>query len=326
MFQFTKTVYSIAYPKTKEIFNTIVNDKFTAIYEETWTKKQDNFHEELFTEWIKWSNPKVINDYSLFKYQYPTAGSSEAIREQICYLNSLGKRLVVFDGEYEGYIAIANAINMPILKLNRFSGFQHLQKQLLYLNSKIDVFFISQPSAISGCIWHDFNLFLQETEKLNIPIYVDLTYVGACSQIEPINLHYSNIEGIFFSLSKIFGVYYHRIGGVFLKNQNPLLYGNMWFKNLLSIKYGIELLKNTKIGFMDMELKKIQKNICKNLSLEHNIDFTPTDVFLLCNVNYNPEKHLWQKDFQRCELNPKLRLCISPLIEKLLNNEKYSNN
>ena len=316
---FTKTIYSIPFPITKSTLKDVLRDElFLHNYEETWTKKQDKLHQPLFDSFAQWVSPRLICDFSSYKHQYPTNGSSEAIREQICYLHSLGKRLVVFDSEYEGYISIANSIGMPIIKINRFQSFYELEKQIKLLNPDTDIFFISEPSSIDGNSWSYFDLFMNLIEKLNIKVYIDLAYIGMFNFSKKINLNYSNIDGIFFSLSKIFGVYYHRIGGVFLKDSNPLLFGNIWFKNILSIHYGISLMNNTKIGFFDNQLKEIQQKIILNLQNQYGIEFVASDVFLIINTQYNENDHPWQKEYQRSILNKKLRLCISALIENEL--------
>lgn len=318
---FTKTVYSITFRQSQEELLKLLSNKDIILnYEKTYLKKQDVIHLNFFESWKNWSKKLVNINFNELKYFYPTAGSSEAIREQIVYLNSIGKTLVVFDSEYEGYEAIAKAINMPIKKINRFVNIKEIYNQLLKLDSKKDVFFISEPSSIDGCCWENFYNFLDYTNYLNISVYLDVAYIGLTNDLKLIDIYnYKNIDGIFFSLSKSFGVYYHRIGGVILKNESPLLYGNMWFKNIFSLIYGQLLLDNYQPGFNHEELKKAQNLSIIELQKKYNIRFIKADVLIIANCVYVPETYLWQKEYQRSQLNPYLRVCLSPVLDKYLN-------
>ena len=50
------------------------------------------------------------------------------------------------------------------------------------------------------------------------------------------------MTAVIFSLSKPFGVYYHRIGGVLTRAEVPTLRGHLWFKNLFSLHLGERLM------------------------------------------------------------------------------------
>jgi histidinol-phosphate/aromatic aminotransferase/cobyric acid decarboxylase-like protein len=310
MNQFTKTVYSICYPETKECLQAFLqNPDIHTWYQETWSKKQDSIHHEFFEQWKNWVSPAIDINWLKFNHSYPTAGSSEAIREQIVYLNSKGKNIVVFEGEYEGYEAISGAVGQKVKKIKREFYFA----ELMDLDKETDVFFISQPSSIDGNFWLDFDSFMTNTNKLGISVYVDLAYVGASIQAKKLNLDYPNIEGIFFSLSKVYGVYYHRIGGVFLKKPNSLLYGNMWFKNIFAMKYGQSLMAKYPIHYFDDKLSLIQDE-----ALEHLAEYSlkKSDVYIIATTK-NEEKD-WQQEYIRNRNNPDIRVCLSPLMEKLL--------
>lgn len=318
--QITRTVYSICYPQTQLVLAELMkNESIHEMYHETWTKKQDSLHLEFLDAWKNWVSPRFDFNQEKLSHFYPTNGSSEAIREQIVYLHSQGKSLVVFDAEYEGYEAIANSVGMKVKKLTRFHNIEQVLSQMHIINPQEDIFFISQPSSIDGCWWKDFYRFMDATANKGIEVYLDVTYVGGSKQESFFDVKkYSNLGGIFFSLSKVFGVYYHRIGGVLLQKPNPLLYGNMWFKNLLSMRYGTELMKAYPIGHLDDFLITSQQKSLNYLQQQYNIRFLPADVFLIANVVYNPSVYDWHKEFQRSEKNPYLRLCISPTLEKII--------
>lgn len=317
----TRTVYSIAWPPTKSILQTLISEDMSSIFSETWTKKQDSMHTpflEQFKDMAK-NHVQFPTQQNALNFSYPTNGSSEAICQQINFLNTQGKRLVVFEQEYEGYLMMAKNMNMPTLIISRDNYHQELQK----LNSTKDVFFLSQPSSIDGNYWQDFHHFMEITQNLEIPVYVDLAYTVLVNH-PLLNLNYSNISGVFFSLSKIFGVYYHRIGGCFLKEANPLLWPNLWFKNLLSIQYGQKLMMAYSNGDFNNTYSKlviIQNNIVSQLQQRYNVDVLPCDVPFLVLMKYTPEQHPWMKEYIRSESPDYIRVCISPLLEQQL----YSN-
>lgn len=309
---FTKTVYSIGWSETVKTLNEYRQRDNSFLFDETWTKKQDNLHQEYLSLWKQAQTGKISGIENL-KFGYPTNGSSEAIFMQLTYLNSKGKRLVVFNEEYEGYSMFAKNINMPLIFVER----DNIDWEAI--NPSSDIFFISQPSSIDGNIWDDFDNFMQSTESKGISVYVDLAYV-ALFEHEAIKLDYKNIDGIFFSLSKFFGVYYHRIGGTFLKEENPLLWPMLWFKNLNSIGYGQELLKKKIAGaFVDdfNNAKDMQVQICNEMSKQLNLKIIPSNVPMIATIEYD-ESIDWLKGLMRSEKSKRVRICISKILEQRL--------
>ncbi len=309
---FTKTVYSIGWSETIKTLNEYRQKDNSFLFDETWTKKQDNLHQEYLSLWKK-SQEANISSIEDLNFGYPTNGSSEAIFMQLTHLNSKGKRLVVFKEEYEGYSMFAKNINMPLFFVDR----DNVEWSLI--NPINDVFFISQPSSIDGNIWNGFDNFMQSTQDKGISVYIDLAYVGLFEH-EAIKLNYKNIDGIFFSLSKIFGVYYHRIGGCFLREENPLLWPMLWFKNLNSIGYGQELLKKKISGAFEKDFnnaKNLQVKICDEMSKKLNLNIIPSDVPMIATVEYD-DKIDWLKGLLRSGEAQRVRICISKLLEQSL--------
>jgi hypothetical protein len=75
-----------------------------------------------------------------------------------------------------------------------------------------------------------------------IHVIVDLTYVGAVADPVDIDLRSPAVEAVVWSLSKPFGVYYHRVGGLVARAEIPTLRGHHWFKNLFSVHLGERLM------------------------------------------------------------------------------------
>lgn len=314
-FKISKTVYSLCFPETENLLRSFLSkNDFSDFYNETWTKKQDLYHLELSEGFKEWSK-----DYLKFnqKHFYPTNGSSEAIREQICYLISLNKNIIVFEGEYEGYEAIVNSLGKKVIKIKRED---YKSEENLEFYNKDNVFFISQPSSIDGNYWKDFDNFIKLLELKECSLYVDIVYLGCTKDIKLIDLTSNIIKGVFFSLSKSFGVYYHRIGGCYLREENPLLYGNMWFKNILSMKFGIELMKNFKLGYFPNKYNKEKKLVSKILKEELNFEVVDSDSLLLINIKRtNTEIDSLIERNKKSEI---LRVCITPKLEEIIKGNK----
>lgn len=315
----SKTVYSIYWPKTQVLFEVFCKNINHENFKYTWTKHQDKIGPDFLDKWSQWATPCLKFDRKHLSYAYCTAGSSEAIREVIVNLNTHNKKIIVFKGEYEGYSAIANAINMPVISVCRDNWLQELTD---VKNFDDKVFFISNPSSIDGCFWSDFENFLKFCESHQISVYLDATYLGLA--FSPVCLDLTKkacVKGIFFSLSKVFGCYYHRIGGVFLNKENPLLYGNMWFKSIPSITFGMELLNNHTLEEVYNRYGILQKEVAQSFIKEFKLEtlnLSDVPLLLTLDISEMSKMGLQPIDFQRDLESNKIRLCISPEIEKIL--------
>ena len=314
-FGISKTVYSLCFPETKKVLESLWKESegLHDMYSETWTKKQDDYHLSFAETFKEWSKPNLSVNWNDFPFFYPTNGASEAIREQLAYLSTKeNKRIFVFDGEYEGYEAIAQSLNMPVVKINR-DNYMSYAKEFEQGGS----FFISQPSSIDGNVWNDFNAFMSYLSTYdNVAVYIDTVYVGCINKDYSIYLDFEIIKGVFFSLSKVFGVYYHRIGGVFLKEANPLLYGNMWFKNVFSMRYGEALMKQFDVNYFPKKYNEQKLKTIQQLELSMNVKISSSDALLLTTIEPDTFEH--DKFLTRHKESKKIRVCITPTLEPLI--------
>jgi hypothetical protein len=294
----SKTVYALVTPETEAakaaVFGddgTIVRNEYLEQFRDAWTAKQDRYHEEFFDTWCEWSKPVVDLDRDFFPFFYPTAGASEPLRHLIydyairANTNNFEPVVRVFEGEYEGYKAMAEAAGVRVIEHKR-DDWQFVS-QILGRN---DMFLISQPSAIDGNVWHHFNEFLRDISEVDagwsIParVIVDLTYVGAVSHTaipERFNMNEQCVRNVVFSLSKPFGCYYDRIGGVFCRKQDLGLFGNKWFKNLTGLRLGTILMQNHGVFYMANNYESRQVLAAEMAGLKLGIELVPSDVFLL---------------------------------------------
>lgn len=254
--------------------------------------------------------------------------------------------ILVFEGEYEGYRAYAQSYNIHVIEIPR-DNYEEALKQAVReyaegfaCGESLEYgggiphfhFFLSQPSSIDGNVWDGYDRFLEVIEEANgvirevydnyfggseypescIKIHLDLCYVGCTNGIEyKVNLVNKNIETVFFSLSKVYGVYYHRIGGVWSRKKLDALWGNRWFKNLFSLYFGTVLMNELGYDF-GARYAGIQARAVKALS-EMNafkgIVVEPSDVILLANSTIGKFSNEIQREFKR---SSHARFCLTP--------------
>lgn len=156
------------------------------------------------------------------------------------------------------------------------------------------VMYISCPSSIDGN-YCDI--------PRDIPVVLDIAHVGSTDlqKIEVTN----NIEKVFFSLSKCFGLRNYRIGYYWSRSPDLMLeklINSAKYYNYHSMGLGELLINNLDINEVYRELSSYQKNICKDLLL------TPSDsVWLATTTNTDYNK------FKRGYTN---RISLSDLINK----------
>lgn len=290
----SKTVYALVTPQMEAAKASVFGDKASAEREnyldqfrEAWTGKQDAYHEEFFDVWHEWSKPVVDLDREQFKFSYPTAGASEPIRQMIFDHRAKGGTAIhVFRGEYEGYKAMAEAAGMECIEHNRaewHTPFGGRLNRVANAMGRNHLFFISAPSAIDGNVWSEFNEFISKMPENTV--VVDVTYVGAIGPgFEKFNLNQPAVRAVVFSLSKPFGAYYDRIGGVFMRQEDLGLFGNRWFKGLTGLRLGTRLMQDNDVFAMHRLYSPLQTSKAKEVGIALGIALTPSDVFILAHA------------------------------------------
>ena len=146
----------------------------------------------------------------------------------------------------------------------------------------------SVPSAING------NMI----KLLDGPLALDLAYVGSTA-IKPIEIH-DNVEFVFYSLSKSFGVRNIRTGWFFSRKEDSklkaLTYSAKYY-NYYAHNVAETIISNFDIDFIHNTLNTYQSDIC------HKLDIIPSDSVWLANTT-NP---IYNK-FKRGDIN---RVCIA---------------
>jgi hypothetical protein len=313
------TVYSLVYPETRAVFEQLRRrDGLSDMYERAWTKQQDPMHHDLLDTWCAWTGPRLSVDWSQFPNRYVASGSSEALRDSIARHAALAihfgrkPRIHVFAGEYEGFAAYAEAHCCEVVRHRRPDW-----RQITGIESG-DRFYVSAPSSIDGQIWHELGAFADwlQVHHPQARLSIDLCYVGCVASPGDyrIPLDKPCIDQVFFSLSKVFGVYYHRIGGVFSRDPLPGLYGNVWFKNLLSLRLGVELMNAYSVDQLPRRYRADQEAVVASMRSRCGA-VTPADVLLLAVQRYEASNEALRADFSRSE---GLRYCLTPALDARL--------
>ena len=317
----SKTVYSLVWPETEQVVRQSLSDveRLLERHRRPHLKQQDAIGPDFAAIWWEWSG---IGSGSVHQWEnfYPTAGASESIREVIDELSSKKGVLVVFDGEYEGYAAIAQGHNTPVQVINRsnwkdeWTALQHLLNTGVLNNAQ---WWISEPSAINGCVWDGFDEFVTTVgSDPRVELWVDATYIGATvsprvySVISP-----KYIAGVVFSLSKPFGVYYRRIGGCFSRRPVKNLWGNMWFKNIDSIELGKLLLTAQSNTSLASKYQSEQARVLNHWNTGQANVWRASDVVLLAYATVRPDMETDER-YRRGDF---YRVCLTPAMHKLIN-------
>lgn len=319
-------------------------EEFRDIYREAWTQKQDRMHEEFFEVWKLWSSPIVQADWSKFPFMYPTAGASEGLRAVINEYGNRARagkftpRIHVFKGEYEGFSAYANAAYIEVV--------EHSRKDWRMVPRRMQTgeqFYISQPSAIDGNVWDKFDDFacMLYEGRPEAELMLDLTYVGDVARDFKVRADYPNIRAVFFSLSKPTGAYYHRIGGCLTKGrlahdpelpamQNVVnrderyssLFGNKWFKILLALRIGTEMMKRHDVFSLPRKYAALQTQAIEQVNKALALQLEPSDVYLLGTMKPSPRQSDLEGYLKRGEgSNALVRVCLTPTIARLIDPE-----
>ena len=265
-------VYSFYFPETASAARAVLHDpERDAWFNQAWLGHQNALPGRFLDTWRSWSGA----DLSTFPHGTVSNGSSEAIRELIA-----GTELVIFEGEYEGYAAIATARGMPIRRLSRADPAAGLAGV-----SEGAVCFISDPASVDGEHWEGLGAFLDllQTQAPSVSVVLDLAYVGAVRNPVAVRLDSPNVSAVVFSLSKPFSLYRYRVGGVYSRRPLPALAYNHWFNSLLGLKLGIELMERHAVAEVPQRYAAIQGRVVAAAVAEGEVpaDTVPSNVILL---------------------------------------------
>jgi hypothetical protein len=291
------TVYALVMPESEAALGRVVganrtgaagsdgHERYLEMFREPWTQKQDAMHEEYLSRWLEWASPVVSVDGSAFPFRYPTAGASEGIVKLMAeYLakaraNGMTPNIHIFEGEYEGFASFANGLGINVVRHARsdWRAIAHERRD--------GQFWISQPSAIDGMVWDEFDAFcemMDEHQQGMIEVVPDLSYVGAVARDYRFSLDHRCIRSFAISHSKPFGGYYLRCGGVFARTERPTLFGNIWFKSLTALAWGVDMMRRHDVFALPRKYRRAQEEAAAEIGDRLGIEgLEPCDVMVI---------------------------------------------
>ena len=255
---------------------------------------------------------RIVNAYTPlvpalkdFEHKYPTPGSSEGIYKMIAKLRAKNiDKIYILAGEYEGYQNYAEDLGMKVIQVS-------LEKTNL---SKLEkgYWFISNPSARNGNIIP--NETINKICDAGNKVVLDLAYVGSTKEHE-FDVSNKNIETVFLSMSKPYGVFRYRIGFTFSREPINSLYGNKWFKDPVRLLQGLKLAEEIPPGSLYDKYRPVQEKIIGRINEEFNLEIKPSDAFLLGHIDkeVSEDKKELVKNFAR---GKGYRFCLTPYFER----------
>jgi Aminotransferase class I and II len=332
----SKTVYALVTPETEAAKHFILGNATAGPdaarrhhleqFRDAWTGKQFASHEAFLERWMAWASPVIAIDAAGFSWRYPTAGGSEALFHVITAYGNRARverfnpEVHVFAGEYEGHKAYAEACGVAVVEHPR-ADWQAVGRAL----PATALFCLSQPSAIDGNVWREANDFLAllATGAKEPRVLLDVTYVGSIAE-QPatrIAANSPSVQALAFSLSKPFGVYYDRIGGVLCRKAMPSLFGNQWFKNLTSLQLGQVLLDRHDVFELPRRYKSVQHEAAARVGRRLGLSLSACDVNVLAQADVSAAADRALAAFLRRptgDPNAPLRLCLTPTMAEMI--------
>ncbi len=320
----TKTVYSLYFPETRRVVDELWSERPHHLYERNYEKRQDAMHLPFLARYRSWTSEAGVNWGSGLVHEYPTSGASEGILALLARIATHGRpRVHVFEGEYEGYRHGAAALGLEVVAHARARD--RWERSLAGARPG-DWFLLSQPSAIDGLVWDAFADFVAWTRARapELSLAVDLTYVGAVARDFRVDLDSPNVAVVLASLSKPFGVYYHRVGALFSRTPFDSLYGNLWFKNLFSLALGERLMATYGPRALPARYAPLQRRALARAveAGEASPSAAPSDVLLLATERLGagatpkPADEPFVRAREPDGLT--LRWCLTPALDALL--------
>lgn len=300
------TVYSYRHPETRRAIDKVVARGFPHqpfMRSVTPPGALDAFHEPIIDK-ILGFNQRSVPHLRDFDYRYPTSGSEEGIREVMTDLQAKGiKRIYVFQGEYEGYKAVAEQRCMETVEVDLETNPQSLEA---------GYWFISNPSAIDGNIIPDE--VIARICEAGHQLFYDLAYLGA-TRPHSYDLSHPNIFAAVISFSKTYGLFYDRIGFAFSRQPVNSLYGNKWFKSIFALMIAEAIVTDLEPDQLAATYKAVQAAIVEEINAELSLGMKPSDAFLLAHITPEDAVRLGPKQLSMIETFKRgttYRFCLTP--------------
>lgn len=236
----------------------------------SWKKYEAKHFADKYRQWILTSKNAKILGLENFNC-YVTDGVTGAFTDfEKCYPHLTS---VAFRGEYP---------------FHRDTGAKRIETPNdLSVGQKL---YISYPFAAHGNVHVMYHKIINRCNQLNIPVFVDCAYFGAC-KFEELNLNHLCIKFVGFSMSKAFATGRCKIGVCFTNEKNTAmsLLNKYNYVNHVSIGIHDQILDNFSPDYMFDKYRTSQLDICKKFGFEAS-----DTVFL--GYSYNPNFKGFDRD------------------------------
>lgn len=300
------TVYSYRFPETRQAIDRVFQAGFPHhVFAGSVCPPGalDRFHEPVIQKVIDYhwgAAPALAN----FKYQYPTAGSEEGIREVLTVLQGQGvDKIYVLAGEYEGYREAGKTRKIEAVEVKPDQDPTELEP---------GYWFISNPSARDGNII--CNDFIRAVCDAGHQVFYDLAYLGTTAP-HFFDLSHPNIFAAVVSFSKPFGLFYDRIGFTFSRKPIDALYGNKWFKSALALMIAQAIMENIKPSELVKKYQPVQREIIAEINQELDLGMRPSQALLLGHLTAQDAEKLsfdQKRMIAKFQRGPGYRFCLTP--------------
>lgn len=204
--------------------------------------------------WIKTTTLNKLVGLEDFKYKCYSNGTTEAFDK--FYMKNANRRFRNFRGEYMYH---------KLAWRDKFV-WEWLEDAPLHKN---DAVVISLPFADTGDKHGSYHNLMRKCCELGVPVLVDCAYFGVCYNID-IDLAYSCITDVTFSLSKTFPVAYARIGMRYTREDDDdtmFVYHKISYNNKLGAALGMNYINKFTPDFMPQKYMQKQKDYCTKLNV-----------------------------------------------------------
>jgi|CXWL01.1.fsa_nt_gi hypothetical protein len=292
-----KAVYSYYFPEVRRIIDSITSAYPHETFLQSVTPGLDDYHVPVVSSYLRHFENQLPH-LETFLHQYVTAGASESIFHLLARISAFEreKPLYLLTGEYEGYAGYGANLGLQ---------FESVAEPENLIGRKPGIIFLSNPSARDGNII-DNDRLISICEAGHQIVY-DVTYVGLTDPYR-FNLNHPNIIAVLASLSKPFGLYYHRIGFAFTRFEMKTLEVNKWFKNILSLTIAREVLEQLGPDQLVNQYRSYQREALHTMEEQYHLHVDPSQVVLLGHAQNGQLPSGWENYSRRRNY----RFCLTP--------------
>lgn len=263
------TVFSYYLPEVRPIIDELAASYPHQVFQANYLPGLDTLHEPVIEAFIERAISRdAVTGFDTLPYRYPTSGSSEALFHLFARKLTEEPDIPLYQlaGEYQGYQAYADSLGLKLETLD--------EEELLA--AKPGLVILSNPSARDG---NRIPAALYQAILARHRVILDLAYLG---MTDPLSLDLADpqIEAVVSSLSKPFGLYYHRIGFCFSRREIPSLYGTKWFKNAFSLMLAERVLRSLDRDTILARYRALQQRAL-DFAADDGYCLDPAEVWLL---------------------------------------------